>query len=45
MDKHYIFKPVSVQALWTAIQTLHVIMARLLVSCDIHISSSIAHAN
>ncbi len=27
--RHHVFKPASVQALWTAIQTLHLISARL----------------
>eukprot|EP00092_Neocalanus_flemingeri_P019020 GFUD01020608.1.p1 GENE.GFUD01020608.1~~GFUD01020608.1.p1 ORF type:complete len:614 (+),score=162.31 GFUD01020608.1:132-1973(+) len=29
LQKHYMFKPVSLQFLWTAIQTLHAISARL----------------
>ena len=27
---HYIFKPISVQALWTIIQTLHMLVERLI---------------
>lgn len=30
LDKQFIFKPVSVQALWTVIQTLHMIAERLM---------------
>jgi hypothetical protein len=30
--RHHVFKPASVQALWTAIQTLHLISARLKVT-------------
>jgi len=29
LDKHFVFKPVSVQALWTVIQTLHLITAKV----------------
>jgi len=29
LDKHFVFKPVSVQALWTVIQTLHLITGKL----------------
>ena len=42
-DEHYIFKPVSVQALWTVIQTLHCIAERLQPTTTIYSENDWVH--
>ena len=41
LDKHFVFKPVSVQALWTVIQTLHLITGKLKVNPFLPLSAQV----